>query len=567
MATERATEEFKAWERATTDKATTMTLWQQIANYHLPNRSDYLVQKWPGQKRMTYIYDASPVWALDQHAAGVHSLLTSNSLIWAWLRTFDERINNDDAARDWLDDASMVLFRIFSSARNNFASQSYEVFLDTGSIGSATMFALDSPKNDILFTTRHMKEIVWFENDEDRVDGVIRNWEWTAKQAVQAWGDKVKGKVRDAFNAGNDQNKFMFLHSIRPRIKRDVQRADRQNMPWSSCYISVADKEEIDEGGFREFPAFCPRFSKASGEIYGRGPGSIAQPDTQMLNDFKKLLLKSAQKIIDPPLQIPDNGFLLQIKTVPGSFNFYRSGLPQTDRISPIETKGNIPIGIELFNAVQQQIMRTFYVDMLHMPIDPSDPGSEGKGITATYWLQRRDKEMMMIAPMLARMQAEFLGPAIDRVFAMLWRKSKKMGFGPGSPFKPPPAILSGRPLQVEYVSPIALAQKSTQMDGIQRLLQIQQALRQIDNTSPITIDGEAILRIASRDFNAPIAALKSPERMQQEAQARAQAEAALHNTQIAQGLAGAAKDGTAALGNLKDAQSADNENNQENAA
>lgn len=560
MSTARGEEAVKRWERGSTDKMTFMTSWQQIANYHLPNRSDYLVEKWPGQKRMTYIYDAFPVWCLEQHAAGIHSLLTSNALQWAWLRTYDERLNNDDAARAWLDDASTVMYNIFSGPRYNFASQSYEMWLDTGSIGCATMGILDGWRGstDVLFSTRHMRECVWFENEEDRIDGLDREWDWTAKQAVQAWGpDRCGAKVRDAYKAGNETAKFKFLHQVMPRLDRDPQRSDKKNMPFESLYISVADKEEIAEGGFDEFPYLCPRYSKCSGETYGRGQAGIAQPDTQMLNELVKLVLKSAQKVIDPPLEYPDDGYLMSIKTVPGSLNPRRSNMRPDDGIKPIETKGQVTLGIDMLNALRQQIARTFYVDMLHMPIDPNDPSSEGKGSTATYWLQRRDKEMMMISPMLSRMQAEALGPAIDRLFAMLWRKSKARKFGAGSPFKPPPASLSGVPLRVEYVSPLMLAQKSTQMDGVTRLLAIQQQLKVMDPNSAMIVDGEGILRLAGRDFNTPVAVLKTRGQLQAEADQKAQAEAAMQNHTALANLAGAAKDGTGAIKNLADAQNA----------
>lgn len=564
MSTELGQSIVKKYNQGAADKTTTMTLWQQIANYHLPNRSDYLVEKWPGQKRMTYIFDATPVWALETYAAGLHSLLTSNSLQWGYLRTYDEKLNNDDDCRDWLNEASTVMYNIFSSPKQNFASQSYEVFLDTGSIGSACMGVLDSLRGDLLFTTRHMKECVWFENEEDRIDTNMRMWKWTAKQAVQAWGEKCGARVMDAFKKGDENTKFEFIHSVGPRVKRDPQRVDRKHKAWESVYVSVADAEEIAVGGFDEFPYMCVRESKASGEVYGRGRGTLALPDTQMLNELKKLVLKGAQMQIHPILQAPDNGFLLAIKTVPGSINYYREG--SRDRIEAVKTDAQTQIGVDMLNGLQAQIARTFFVDMLRMPVDPQDPSSEGKGITATYWLQRRDKEMMMMSPLLARQQSEFLDPLFNRVFNKLWRKSVARKFDPrlGAPFSPPPAKLSGVPLRVEYVSPLALAQKSTQMDGVTRILQLQQQLRTIDNQSQIVINGEQILRLASRDFNAPVSVLKTSEQLQAEAQQKAEADAAMQNHAAIANLAGAAKDGTGALKNLADAQNANGNTMQE---
>lgn len=543
-----AQDRIRKWERGKADMATFLTLWQQVANFSFPNRSDYVTTKSPGQKRMQYIFDSSPVWMTEQHAAGIHSLLTSTSLQWGWLRTEDDRLNADDEVRAWLDDTSMTMFSMFSSSKLNFASQSYEVFLDTGSIGQACMGILDAP-NGPLFTTRHMKECVLFEGDDDRINGVIRQWQWTARQAFEHWGRAAGDAVYEAFTKGDEEKKLTFLQAVLPRRERDPQRADKQNMAWESVYICVDDGTVIAEGGFREFPFACPRFSRASGEIYGRGCGTVALPDLQMLNELVKLVLKAAQKIIDPPLQVPDDGFLLAIKTLPGSINYYRAG--QQGRIEPVETNANIPVGNDILNNLKAQIARTYYVDMLRMPVDPNDPASEGKGITATYWLQRREKEMMMLSPVVARMQAEFCDPVFARTFAMQMRKSVARKFGPGSPFRAPPQKLSRAKLRVEYVSPLALAQKSTQMDAVTRLLQFALQIRQIDPQAPVIIDYDYAQRLAGRDWNAPAQLLLTPEQVQAAKDKQAQAEAAMNAHAAIANLAGAAKDGSVAAKNL----------------
>src|SRR5690242_15845561 len=110
------------------------------------------------------------------------------------------------------------------------------------------------------------------------------------------------------------------------------------NKPFESVYVSVAGTL-IDVGGFDEVPYLVPRFSKVTGEIYGLGPGMTCLPDVKMLNEMAKTVVKAAQKIVDPPLQLPDSGFLVPIKTTPGSLN-----------------------------SLRQQIIRAFYVEWLLMP-------------------------------------------------------------------------------------------------------------------------------------------------------------------------------------------------------
>ena len=560
---DKAKEIIGMWDRGNSDRGTTISHWQDCANYMQPNRNDYLAEKSPGQKRMQYVYDSAPIWCREQFAAGCHSQITSTTLMWFSLRVDDSSLDKQQDVRQWLELASAAMYAVFNSPRYNFASQSAEIYDDLGTIGTACMGMVEGKDGMPLFSTRHMKECVFFENEEDRVDTLVRRWTWTARQAVSKWGDKAGEKVVKAFQEKPD-TKFPFMHSVQPRAKRNSARSDAKHMPFESVYVSADDATTISEGGFPEFPYLTPRYAKITGEIYGRGPGMTALPDVKMLNEAKKLVIKAAQKVIDPPLDVPDDTYLLGVKTVPGSINFRPRNLRPDDGIRPIMTQGNIGIGTELLEGLRNEIARVFFVDILRMPTDIEDPSSDGKGSTATYWMQRREKEFMAMSPFLARTRSELCGPLIDRTFAMMWRKSMLMKFGPGSPFPPPPAQLRGAKLRVDYVSPIELAQRSSQGDAIDKILARQQQLRTIDPNSPIIADFEAIMRLTAQEANAPASALKSPEQLQQEAEQQAQAEQAMQNHMAVANLAKSAKDGSAAVKNMADAGGGNDNQGQE---
>lgn len=553
---ERVREIIRKWDRLDGDRGTTKNHWQQITELCLPERNDYTMTRSPGQKRNQAIYDSTPVLALIMFANGMHSLLTSPQLLWFALALDNERLNANRRVRLWLDEATKVMYKYFGGSRHNFASQSHEYYLDLGSIGTAVMATLDSAKSDILFSTRNLKECVFWEDDEDRVNGLVRKWKWTAHQAVAAWGSACGPQVLKAYNDDDLQKPFHFYHQVAPRKDRNPDRIDARHMPFESVIVGQEDGEIIRESGFNEFPFHVSRFSKATGEVNGRGPGATALPNMKMLNEMMKTVIKAAQKVVDPPLQIPDDGYLLPIKTVPGSQNFYRSNSPAQARITPIETRGRIEIGLDMLQDAQNSIMRLFHVDWMMMPpADPSDPNSAGKGVTATWVLEQRDKKMQMLSPMLARLQAEFLGPLITRTFMILWRKSERMRWGPGAPFPPPPDEIANQPWHVEYLSPIAIAQRSSNLDSVGRLVQQQLILKQLNPNAPDIIDHEAIMRMTALDLNAPALALKSPESLRAEAQAQAEAQQALNGSSALADAAGAVKDGATAVKTLREAQ------------
>jgi hypothetical protein len=552
MNDDQANDSIRRWDKMEGERSVWKSHWQEVSNYMAPERADFTWQSTPGAKRMTMVFDSTPIWALEQFAAGMHSLLTSPTLQWFSMLPEDDGVGQDDGVHAWLDDASRVMYAVFNSPSRNFAAQSYELYRDIGLLGTGVMAEMETPKGDILFSTRHLRECNIAENDEDRIDTLVRRWQYTARQAYAAWGAAAGEKVAKAAQESPDQ-KFTFLHDVRPRQVRDIGRADAKHKPFLSRYVCLDDKHTIMEGGFDEFPYLVPRLDRDVIGPWGRGRGMAALPDVKMLNKMVQLVIKAAQKVIDPPLQVPDDGFLTGIKTTPGGVNFYRAG--SNDRIEPIRTNGDINLGIEMLNSTRQSIIRAFYVEWMLMPSDMSDPAAAGKGVTATYTLQQRDEKMRLLSPLLARLQSEFLGPLIDRTFNILWRRSKAMRFGLGSPFKQPPQGLSGARLRVEYVSPIAIAQKTSQLDGVMRLIQLDQTMRQSNPNAPQVLDFEAILRLAGRDLNTPALALKSTDQVAQEAQQAAEAQAQMNNHAALANVAGAARDGAGAVKSMAQAQ------------
>ena len=225
-------------------------------------------------------------------------------------------------------------------------------------------------------------------------------------------------------------------------------------MPFASMYICMETKMVMQESGFQEFPYVVPRFLKATGEVMGRSPAMVALPDVKMLNLMSKTIIQAAQKLIDPPLLVPDDGFLLPVRTQPGGLNFFRSGT--RDTITPLNTGANIPIGLNMEEQRRTAIRSAFYVDQLLTGGSPN--------MTATEVVQRQEERMRVIGPVLGRLMNEMLRPMIDRVFALMLRADM---------LAPPPEILQGLDVDVEYVSPLARAQKSSSLNSTMKALEI----------------------------------------------------------------------------------------------
>jgi hypothetical protein len=509
--------------------------WQELTEYILPHRNFYAS---PGSNAMQKVFDSTAIWCNEVFAAGMHALLTSPYMRFFAYETEDARVNRIPAVRQWLDEASAAIYAAFANPRTGWMTATDQLYLDQGALGTAVMSILDSPRNTVSFATRHLMECVIAENDEGEVDTLHRKWEWTAKQAVQAWGDKAPPKVKEAYEK-QPGKKLGFLHSVKPRIGRDPQRYDAGNKPFLSCYVSLEDQAIIEESGFDEFPYVVPRLRKESGQVWGYSCGDTAMPDIKQLQVMDKTIVKSAQKLVDPPLQVPDDGFMSPIRTLPGGLNYYRAG--SGDRIEPIRTGGDVRLGLDMLTAKQRRIAQIFYVDLLTMVLNPEDPSTAGKGVTATWVHHWRDQAMQRLSPVLARNQREFLGRGIPRVARLLARRGL---------IRPPPEELQGQRLRLNYVSPIALMQRATELEAIDRWAGHLAGLAQFDPMAAQLMDVEAAGRLYAERLNVPQGVLRTVVDLQERRRQMAQAQIEQAGMAQAGQMAGIARDaGQAAKG------------------
>ena len=434
--------------------------WQEVADYMMPRKADVTKTRSQGDKRTELIFDSSPLHAVELLSASLHGMLTNPSTPWFSLKFKNiEGGEDEDAANEWLEDTTEKMYEVFN--RSNFQQEIFELYHDLITFGTAAMFIEEDAEDVVRFSTRHIGEIYISENNKGKIDTIFRKFKISARSAVAQFGaNNVSSKLLSIANK-NPFEEVELLHVVYPRDTFDPKKKDAKNMEYASVYIEVDSKEQISESGFNEFPYVVPRYLKASFEIYGRSPAMTALPDVKMLNEMCKTTIKAAQKQVDPPLLVPDDGFILPVRTVPGGLNFYRAGT--RDRIEPLNIGANNPLGLNMEEQRRNAIRDTFYVNQLMM--------QSGPAMTATEVVQRNEEKMRLLGPVLGRLQSELLRPLIDRTFAIILRKKL---------FKPVPDFLNGKDIQIEYVSPLAKAQRSSELQSIMRAIEIFGSLSQV---------------------------------------------------------------------------------------
>jgi len=460
--------------------------WQDVADYMLPRKADITKNRSKGDKRHELIFDGTATHALELLAASLHGMLTNTVSPWFYLKYKNDELNQEDEAMEWLEDCTRVLNQAFN--RSNFQQEIFELYHDLIAFGTAALFISEDDENEIRFKNIHISEIFITEDEKGNVDSLTRKFKMQAKNIYNAFPnvqlpEELEKKINNA-----PYDNINIIHSVYPSTEYG-------NNKYVSCYVHEDSGFLLSEKGFKEFPYAVPRYLKSSNETYGRSPAMNALPDVKMLNLMSKTSIKAAQKQIDPPLMVPDDGFMMPIRTVPGGLNYYRAGT--RERIEPLNIGANNPVGIQMEEQRRDAIRQNFFVDQLL--------SVQGPQMTATEVIQRNEEKMRILGPVLGRLQSELLQPLITRCFNILLRNNK---------FKEIPEFIGEQNIEIEYVSPLAKAQKTGELQALMRGIEIMGALQ---NVAPVFdyLDTDNIVNHIKDVLGIPAKILKSKGEVQ----------------------------------------------------
>ncbi|HRI37091.1 MAG TPA: portal protein [Nitrospira sp.] len=425
--------------------------WQDIRELVRPNTTDFTGGPTPGQVRTTRIYDGTAVDACNELAAGLCAYLVNPSERWFTIGvTGYEEVDYDEDALAWLEIVSEAIYACYAHETSGFNSCMHESMLDIGAFGTSCPYQEWSPeKNAVIFRSCSMSGIYFDEDSGGQVDSVNYLRKWKVRQLRQQFA-VLPPKISEEKN----ENKELHIHHlVCPRTDRDITKADTRNKKFASFWLCEETKELILESGYDTLPYHGGRWMKLADEVYGVGPAKDCLPDIKMLNNMEKTIIKYAQKLTDPPLQVPDEGFMLPIDTSPGSLIFKEGNSPL---IEPLYPQGQVPWSLELAEQKRNKIRKTFLSDWLKME-------KENKEMTAYEVADRRNEKLQLIAPNMGRIQKEQLNQMIQRTYMLL----KEKGRIPNAP----PSLQRGKRLMVTYISPAARAQLAIKANEIGRYL------------------------------------------------------------------------------------------------
>jgi len=492
---------IKRYTKARSSRSVWESNWQELAEYIIPERANITTSSMPGQKKTSKIVDTTALDALELWASGLNGLMTNEALDWFSLKLANDNLNDDQDVAIWLEDTAN---RMHAAIReSNFQMEIYECYLDAGSLGTTSIYITEGVTTALQFQARHINEICIAENSDGFVDTIFREFELTARQIKQQFGEDSLTPSMKSISKDDEDKLFKLFHHVYPRSDDQREKDDNgdfkenaKSMPFASVYIALDEKKVLAEGGYPEFPYAVPRTKKMTGEIYGRSPSWNALPDIKMVNAMCKTYLRTIQKMADPPVALSDEGWLLPIRLSAGGINLYSdAGGQATGReIKTIGTGSQPQFADKEIESRRQSIKQKFFYDLWMLPEQPN--------MTATEVLERIQQKLRIIGPFLGRFQYELLKPIVLRVFGIMYRAGKLLEI---------PEVLARIPgsVKIVFTSPISDAQQAYQAEALNKTMMMASPMLQVAPESIDNIDSDAIVRFYWDTMRAPMSLLR----------------------------------------------------------
>ena len=436
------------------------THWQELADYILPRRGRFLLtanQGNLGDMRNQKIIDNTGTLAARTLASGLMAGLTSPARPWFRLSLRHSDLDDLPGVRQWLDTVTDRMMQVF--AKSNFYNSLAVVYEELGVFGTAAMLILEDP--DEVIRTHALTAGEYFLANSERmaVNTLYREFTQTVAQVVARFGlEACSATVRSLFDSGQIDREVMIAHAIEPEDTPTDPDLVWTLKPWRSVYWEIGSgyTQILDVRGFNEFPVCAPRWSLVGNDVYGRSPGMDALGDIRALQIEQKRKAQAIEKMVNPPM-VADASLKNQpASLLPGGVTYLPGGGAGIGFRPVYEVNPPLDGLVQDIQEVQGRIGRAFYADLWLM-ISQLDDVRSAAEIAA-----RREEKLIMLGPVLERLHAELLNPAIHRTFAIMARNQL---------LPPLPAGLSWNDVAVDYVSPMAQAQKAAAIGGIERLM------------------------------------------------------------------------------------------------
>ncbi len=457
--------------------------YSDLAKFILPRRSIWLTQSaggLPSPNSMTRgleinqaILDPTATFATRICAGGLMSGLASPSRPWFKISPALRGIQIDDEARQWLDSVEDVVYTVL--ARSNFYNAFAQECEDIVIYGTAVNIIYEDEKDLIRCYTPCIGEFYLGSGGTLRVNRFERVFVYTIAQMIDFFGvENCPSDIQKLWfeKGGALTTERLVAHSIEPNF--DVGRTKKVgkikgDFTWREVYwlYGASSSGPLAMRGFLDCPFTASRWSTQSNDAYGRSPGMDILPDVRQLQVETARKAEGIERGLNPALIASAEMQNKPTSRLPGHITYLAGDIGAGKGMRSIyDTQFDLDHVSQDIALIQQRIKQGLFVD-LFMAITDAPQNEKTK-----FEIQARlTEKMQTIGPVIENLLSESLQPKLKRIFGILKRKGM---------LPPPPKSMHGVPLDIQFVSILALAQKSASTSGIEALMRMVGELGQI---------------------------------------------------------------------------------------
>jgi hypothetical protein len=451
---------------------------QDIVDYMMPSHKDITVTRKPGEKKTQKIYDSTAPNGILLITSFVHGSVFPEGSQWFDSKHAVERLNENKDVTAYLQGARKA--QLSSFRQSNFYSATIEMVQDWLVFGNGCVIQERTPKkrpglNPLVFTSVGFGSYVFFEGEDKRPGGLIRELEMSADEMRRKWGeDKLSDRVKVMLKE-RPFDTVRIVHAIVPRdIVRYKRLATPKEMPWASLWFEKEEPKRpaLEESGYPEKPFAIARYNVIAGEVLGRGLGELALPDVKTLNDATRRGFIEWDKSLDPPINKLMGAVVGDVSHRPGSQNIIK----KENAITLMDKDLRVGNQTHQWNMDDRRkaVKEVFFSDKISGLLAAEE---QPRNQTAYQYSKRLELMHLVMAPTGGRLYTEAIRDIVETNYSILFRTNQ---------LPPLPDLLrvlakteEGNRTEVTYESPLAKSQRQEEIGNITEFLQIVDSLGQ----------------------------------------------------------------------------------------
>lgn len=429
--------------------------WYEIAEYILPRRYKWLItqnQFNRGSPINQKIIDTTVIKCARDLAAGMMGAMVSPARMWFELSLLQKDLADNQDVKVWLVECRKRMLTVMSAS--NFYTSVHVLLADLCIFGTASMLIYEDFENVIHCYNPCAGEYFLSNSYKFEVDTFYREFTMSVKECVQMFGrENCSPQVTSLYDSNQIDGEIIICHGIDPDPTNKIFKF--REVYWEK---GQGRDKILRKRGFKEQLFICPRWDLVGSDPYGRSPGMDALGDVKQLMVEQKRKAQAIDKMVNPPLMADVALKNQPASSLPGGITYIPSSGASIG-MKPIYTvMPNLSDMKEDIAEIQQRIRELFFNDLFLMisQLEGAQPR------TATEINERKSEKLLMLGPVVERLQDEFLDKAIERIFAMMMRAKL---------FPPAPPSIQGQEIAIEYVSMFSEAQKAVATTGMEQFI------------------------------------------------------------------------------------------------